>query len=72
MIVHACLGLSKNPNYFLGGCMKGPQPLHIFIRSGGVYAARSGPSGRYLYHFPAVTKGDRKMMQLMKMKNSFS
>ena len=39
------------------------------IRSGGMYAARSGPSGRFLYHFPAVTEGDRKMMQLEKMKN---
>ena len=38
------------------------------IRSGGMYAARSGPSGRLLYHFPAVTEGDRKMMQLEKMK----
>ena len=38
------------------------------IRSGGMYAARSGPSGRFLYHFPAVTEGDRKMMQLEKMK----
>ena len=41
------------------------------IRSGGMYAARSGPSGRFLYHFPAVTEGDRKMMQLGKMKISF-
>ena len=31
----------------------------------------SGPSGRFLYHFPAVTEGDRKMMQLGKMKISF-
>ena len=38
------------------------------IRSGGMYAARSGPSGRFFYHFPAVTEGDRKMMQLEKMK----
>ena len=29
---------------------------------------RSGPSGRFFYHFPAVTEGDRKMMQLEKMK----
>ena len=89
------------PIFPVWGCMKGPQPLHIFapasayagpgfrfannvceppaaqsaafeIRSGGMYAARSGPSGRFLYHFPAVTKGDRKMMQLRKMKHSFS
>ena len=36
-----------------------------------MYAARSGPSGRFLYHFPAVTEGDRKMMQLEKMNISF-
>ena len=41
------------------------------IRSGGMYAARSGPGGRFVYHFPAVTEGDRKMMQLEKMKISF-
>ena len=42
------------------------------IRSGGVYAARSGPGGRFLYHFLAAAEGSKKMMQLRKMKYSFS
>ena len=42
------------------------------IRSGGMYAARSGPSGRFLYHFLAAAEGSKKMMQLRKMKHSFS
>ena len=42
------------------------------IRRTGFAGSRNGPSGRFLYHFPAVTKGDRKMMQLRKMKHSFS
>ena len=37
------------------------------IRRTGFAGSRSGPSGRFLYHFPAVTEGDRKMMQLEKM-----
>ena len=41
------------------------------IRRTGFAGSRSGPSGRFLYHFPAVTEGDRKMMQLGKMKISF-
>ena len=41
------------------------------IRRTGFAGSRSGPSGRFLYHFPAVTEGDRKMMQLEKMKISF-
>ena len=54
------------------GMHEGAGAPSYLIRSGGVYAARSGPSGRFLYHFPAVTEGDRKMMQLRKMKHSFS
>ena len=38
------------------------------IRRTGFAGLRSGPGGRFLYHFPAVTEGDRKMMQLKKMK----
>ena len=41
------------------------------IRRTGFAGWRSGPSGRFLYHVPAVTEGDRKMMQLGKMKISF-
>ena len=37
------------------------------IRRTGFAGSRSGPGGRFLYHFPAVTEGDRKMMQLEKM-----
>ena len=32
---------------------------------------RSGPGGRFRYHFLAAAKGSKKMMQLEKMKNSF-
>ena len=53
------------------GMHEGAAAPSYSIRSGGMYAARSGPSGRFRYHFPAVAKGDRKMMQLEKMKNSF-
>ena len=42
------------------------------IRSGGMYAARSGPGGRFLYHFLAAAEGSKKMMQLRKMNTSFS
>jgi hypothetical protein len=31
-----------------------------------------GPSGRFLYHFLAAAEGSKKMMQLRKMKHSFS
>ena len=54
--------------FFRLGMHEGAAAPSYLIRSGGVYAARSGPGGRFLYHFPAVTEGDRKMMQLEKMK----
>ena len=42
------------------------------IRRTGFAGLRSGPSGRFRYHFLAAAKGSKKMMQFMKMKNSFS
>ena len=42
------------------------------IRRAGFAGPRSGPSGRFLYHFLAAAKGSKKMMQLRKMKHSFS
>ena len=31
------------------------------IRSGGMYAARSGPGGRFIYHFLAAAEGSKKI-----------
>ncbi len=59
------------PIFFDWGCMKGPQPLHIESAATACTPRGRGPSGRFFYHFLAVAEGNKKMMQLEKMKSSF-
>ncbi len=55
--------------FFRLGMHEGAAAPSYLSRRTGFAGSRSGPSGRFLYHFPAVTEGERKMMQLEKMKN---
>jgi hypothetical protein len=52
--------------------MKGLRPLHIQSAAAACTPRGRGPSGRFLYHFLAAAEGSKKMMQLRKMKDSFS
>ena len=62
----------RTPKSITLGMHEGAAAPSYSIRRTSFAGSRSGPSGRFLYHFPTVTEGDRKMMQLRKMKNSFS
>ena len=50
--------LSKYPIKPSGDVMKGPQPLHIQSAVAACTPRGRDPSGRFLYHFLAVTGGD--------------
>src|SRR5699024_4933514 len=58
--------------YFCLGMHEGADAPSYSIRRTGFAGSRSGPSGRFLYHFLAAAEGSKKMMQLRKMKYSFS
>jgi hypothetical protein len=54
------------------GMHEGAAAPSYLIRRTGFAGSRSGPGGRFLYHFLAAAEGSKKMMQLRKMKHSFS